>query len=375
MNTLNTRLWANQPDPVPANVPEPVPAPVQKKARTTRRARRAAERANQKTILKPKPIKPPKVKKPSRSERLRAKLEAKLREKADEPAMSPDARRGLMGVSRRGALVAITFLDLAATAVSFGESWDALYQWALHHGLHGFWAFAFPLQIDTFIAMGELALFIAIIDHWHWKNRIWAWVSVFGGLGVSMIGNIGHVFGHSLAWMATAAVPPLAAMAGMFIGFQVLKRVMNPSKAALQIEAETESDVIAQLRSQVEELSRVAMANVSPAGKHAAESITADRPEPAQAVHPDGFVLENHTKEPKPAPKTNNQPRPKRGQKHPKWDEGVRLYRESKTEDNPRGLSQRELARAMGMENRGLAARIIDHVDNSNDGEGTPARV
>lgn len=409
MKTLNTRLWADQPDPVPASVPEPVPAPVpeqdEPKTRTTRRTRRAARRtaraAARTTPRKevrpepaPKPVSPPKapkIHKPSRAQRLQDKIQKKLAEKASEPAMTPDARRGLMGMSRRGALVLITVLDLAATAVSFGESWDALYQWALKHGLSGFWAFVFPLQIDTFIAMGELALFIAIIDHWHWKNRVWAWVSVFGGLAVSMIGNVGHVHGHAESWQATAAVPPLAAMAGMFIGFQVLKRVMNPSREALRLEAATEPDTIAELRSQIAELSR--------APQPAPEPVPAPRPEPAsvpaQRVHPDGYVLEDPapiveplgyiadvTKEggpitdlyPRPAADMVPAPvrvpaRPKRGQKHPKWDNGVKLYRESKTEDNPQGFSQRELAAALDMQNRGLAARIIDHVDNGTAGE------
>ena len=30
--------------------------------------------------------------------------------------------------------------------------------------LAGFWAAAFPLQVDTFIVVGELALFVAMVD-------------------------------------------------------------------------------------------------------------------------------------------------------------------------------------------------------------------
>jgi len=384
----------------PASVPVPVPEQLQDVPRTSRRTRRATrrtERAAVRTTRKevrpepaPKPVSPPKapkIKKDNRSRKLRNKLEMKLREKANEPAMTPDARAGLMGMSRRGALVAITLLDLAATAVSFGESWDALYQWATHHGLSGFWAFVFPLQIDTFIAMGELALFIAIIDHWHWRSRVWAWVSVFGGLAVSMVGNVGHVAGHAGSWQGTAAVPPLAAMAGMFIGFQVLKRVMNPTHQAM-----TDQDhqaIVMDLRSQIAELSR--------APQPTPEPVPAPRPEPArvpaQRVHPDGYVLDDPAPVVEPlgyikdvekdgqpmsaihTPVTESgrpkapQTRVRRGQKHPKWDDGVKLYRESKTEDNPQGFSQRELAAALGMANRGLAARIIDHVDNGPAGE------
>jgi hypothetical protein len=452
MKTLNTRLWQDGPVPVPDSVPEPVPAQDEPKPRTKRRAKRAtsrtakkeartAERAKDKEARTTRRTaeRATKASRPSRSTKLRNKLEKKLQEKASEPAtLTPDARAGLMGVSRRGALVAITVLDLLATAVSFGESWDALYRWATGHGLSGFWAFVFPLQIDTFIAMGELALFIAILDHWNPQTRIWAWVSTFGGLAVSMVGNVGHVHGHPGSWQATAAVPPLAAMAGMFIGFQVLKRVMNPTKAATVDQAHL--DLISQLRTQVEELSHVPAPRPEPEPQPEPEPayvpaqrpplepgqfFTGDRPEPATAVQvgvfqdgspaftsllpdmvrrapivgdpasgtaafdvtdlehiaDDGAPLRQIPRtsmgqdkpeivKERPAAKSEPKPQPvprrKRGGKHPKWDEGVKAYRESGATKDER-MSQRELAAALGMQNRSLAARIIDHVENGGE--------
>jgi hypothetical protein len=46
------------------------------------------------------------------------------------------------------------------------------------------------------------------------------------GLGTSVAGNIGHVAGHDLQSRGTAAVPPVAAFAAMWVGLSVLKRVI-----------------------------------------------------------------------------------------------------------------------------------------------------
>jgi hypothetical protein len=108
-------------------------------------------------------------------------------------------------IPRRVALAAITVLVVAASAASFGESYCALYLWACHHGLSGLWAVVWPLQVDTFIAVGELALFVALADDWSVRSRAAAWTVTLLGLAASVAGNIGHVAGHDLASRATAA--------------------------------------------------------------------------------------------------------------------------------------------------------------------------
>ena len=128
---------------------------------------------------------------------------------------------------RRAALVAITALVAGATAASFSESYRGLYLWALHHGLSGPWAAIWPLQVDVFIAVGELALFVALADRWAPRSRLAAWAVTLAGLAVSVAGNVGHVAGHDLASRATAAVPPLAAAGALAVGLGVLKRVVG----------------------------------------------------------------------------------------------------------------------------------------------------
>ncbi len=140
---------------------------------------------------------------------------------------------GVLRVPRRAALITIAILVAAASLVSFAESYRGLYLWAHHHGLTGLWAVAWPLQIDTFIGVGELALFVALADRWAARSRAGAWLVTGLGLAVSVVGNIGHVAGPDLAARATAAVPPLAAAAALAVGLGVLKRVVGAHHATV----------------------------------------------------------------------------------------------------------------------------------------------
>jgi len=133
---------------------------------------------------------------------------------------------GVLRVPRLAALAVITVLVTAASLVSFAESYRGLYLWAGHHGLSGVWAAGFPLQCDVFIAVGEIALFVALADRWSPRSRMSAWMVTLAGLAVSVAGNVGHIAGHTFADRATAAVPPLAAASALAVGLGVLKRVV-----------------------------------------------------------------------------------------------------------------------------------------------------
>ena len=143
-----------------------------------------------------------------------------------------DARPGrpvprLLQIPRGIALALIAALVAVASLVSFAESYRGLYLWAHRHGLSGLWAAIWPLQVDVFIAVGELALFVALADRWAPRSRMAAWAVTLTGLAVSVAGNVGHVTGHSLAVRATAAVPPVAAASALAVGLGVLKRVVE----------------------------------------------------------------------------------------------------------------------------------------------------
>jgi hypothetical protein len=175
------------------------------------------------------------------------------RPRQEAPAPRP-AASGILHGARLLALAAIAVLVAAASLVSFAESYRALYEWAAGHELTGHWAVIWPLQVDVFIAVGELALFVALADGWRRRSRLGAWLVTLAGLAVSVAGNVGHVHAHLLADRATAAVPPLAAAAALAVGLGVLKRVVEhrdqavSEPAAAQVAHDVEQAAQAALR-------------------------------------------------------------------------------------------------------------------------------
>jgi hypothetical protein len=136
--------------------------------------------------------------------------------------------------TRRAALYAIAAIAILASANALAHSYAGLYDWAAYHRLTGWQAMSWPAEIDVFLAVGELALYIAYLDGWSARRRAWPWATALTGLTVSVAGNVGHVQawpGHpvSLADRLTAAASPLAAFAGLSVGLLVVKMTRQRS--------------------------------------------------------------------------------------------------------------------------------------------------
>ena len=135
---------------------------------------------------------------------------------------------GILRAPRRAALVAIAVLVAAASLVSFAESYRGLYEWARQHGLAGRGRSIWPLQVDVFIAVGELALFVALADRWAPQPGTAAWA-----VTAARPGRVGgrerrpRRTGTRSPAALTAAVPPLAAASALAVGLGVLKRVVE----------------------------------------------------------------------------------------------------------------------------------------------------
>jgi hypothetical protein len=130
--------------------------------------------------------------------------------------------------TRSAALYAIGMIAILASANALAHSYAGLYDWAIHHRLSGWQAKSWPAEIDVFLAVGELALYVAYLDGWPARQRIWPWTTALTGLAVSVAGNIGHIQaapGHPviLTDRLTGATSPLAAFAGLSVGLLVLK--------------------------------------------------------------------------------------------------------------------------------------------------------
>lgn len=135
-------------------------------------------------------------------------------------------------IPRTVALAIVSALVTAGVIVSFAESYRALYWWAQGHGVHGAWAIVWPVQIDAFVAVGELALFVALVDAWSRKARVLPWVLVAAGLAVSVSGNVGHLVTSDVFTRLTAAVPSITAYAMLAAGLGLLKRIVAYQVAA-----------------------------------------------------------------------------------------------------------------------------------------------
>jgi hypothetical protein len=177
---------------------------------------------------------------------LTRRLTARLRHRPPRHEHPRQPLPGALRVPRSAALITIAALVAAASLVSFAESYRGLYEWAREHGLHGVWAAAWPLQVDVFIAVGELALFVALVDGWKVSSRAGAWLVTLAGLGVSVAGNVGHVVSRVASDRVTAAIPPLAAAAALAVGLGVLKRVVehHHARAAQPVLSAVPADVM-----------------------------------------------------------------------------------------------------------------------------------
>jgi len=103
-----------------------------------------------------------------------------------QPRRSGTGQCGMTAIlraPRRTALAAIAVLVATASAVSFAESYRGLWLWAHGQELSGTWAVIWPLQIDVFIAVGELALFVALADRWPARHRVGRHCDWARGLG------------------------------------------------------------------------------------------------------------------------------------------------------------------------------------------------
>jgi hypothetical protein len=138
--------------------------------------------------------------------------------------------------TRRAALFAIGAIAILASVNALAHSYAGLYDWAVHHRLGGWQAMSWPAEIDVFLAVGELALYIAYLDGWPARQRIWPWATAVTGLAVSIAGNVGHIQAVPgqpviLADRLTAATSPVAAFAGLSVGLLVLKMTRRHADA------------------------------------------------------------------------------------------------------------------------------------------------
>ena len=185
--------------------------------------------------------------------------------------------------TRRAALYAIGLIAILASLNALAHSYAGLYDWAIHHRLSGWQAMSWPAEIDVFLAVGELALYVAYLDGWPTRQRVWPWATALLGLAVSVAGNVGHIAAAPgrpviLADRLTAATSPLAAFAGLAIGLLVLK--MTRRQASTGVPAGVSRPVLV--------LAAAARSSDAPAGGYWPDSCRSVRRPAADTVGQDG---------------------------------------------------------------------------------------
>jgi Protein of unknown function (DUF2637) len=124
------------------------------------------------------------------------------------------------------ALAAFGLIAAAVTTVAITESYGNLYAFAVTHGLHGWRAAIAPAAVDSFIVMGELLLFSALLRQWEGRSAyalgtgMAAW-----GFILSVGGNVWHAASASPPDRAVAAIWPVTATAGMAGALIIVKRL------------------------------------------------------------------------------------------------------------------------------------------------------
>ncbi|TNY37337.1 DUF2637 domain-containing protein, partial [Thermomonospora catenispora] len=145
------------------------------------------------------------------------------------------AANRVQAIVRWVAVALMAIAVLTATASGFAQSYAGLYHWALGHGLTGWKAQSFPLLVDLFIIVGELGLFLLAIDAYviHRRNMM-SWLDfalplsiAVAGWTASLIFNVGHVGRSEFSYQATAAVPPIVSMLGLFVLLRTLHRYVS----------------------------------------------------------------------------------------------------------------------------------------------------
>jgi hypothetical protein len=127
------------------------------------------------------------------------------------------------------ALAAFGVIAVSVTVIAVVESYSNLLAFARAYGLHGWRAAIAPGAVDSFIIMGELLLFAAILLAWgtapHWLG---AGMAAWGFL-LSVGGNVWHATSATPVDRAVAAVWPVTATAALAGGLLIVRQVTMTS--------------------------------------------------------------------------------------------------------------------------------------------------
>lgn len=119
---------------------------------------------------------------------------------------------------RRYAVMAAYAVVFLAVIASNADSYMDLRSWALAHDMTGIRSWVFPLYVDTFPFMGEVFLFVAMVDRWDWKIKLFPGAVIIAGLALSVGLNVGQVHTTDDWTQFTFSLPSSASGVALFLG-------------------------------------------------------------------------------------------------------------------------------------------------------------
>jgi hypothetical protein len=127
----------------------------------------------------------------------------------------------------RVALAAFGLIAAAVTVIAVVESYSNLLAFARAHGLAGWRAAIAPGAADSFIIMGELLLFAAVLLRWgKLPHGLGAGMAVWGFL-LSLGGNIWHAAAATALDRAVSGIWPVTATAGLAGGLIIVRQIVT----------------------------------------------------------------------------------------------------------------------------------------------------
>ncbi len=125
------------------------------------------------------------------------------------------------------ALVLYGVIATAADTVALVESYSNLLAFARAYGLSGWRAAIAPGAVDSFIVMGELLLFAAILLHWgKLAHSLGAGMAAWGFL-LSVGGNVWHAPVATATDRAVSAVWPVTATVALAGALLIVRQIMT----------------------------------------------------------------------------------------------------------------------------------------------------
>lgn len=132
------------------------------------------------------------------------------------------------------ALAAFGVIAVVVTAVAVVESYSNLLAFVQAHNLHDWRAVIAPAAVDTFIIMGEVLLFAALLLAWSGKAvYAFAYGMTVWGFLLSVGGNVWHVPSASVIDKSLGAIWPVTATAGLAGCLIIVRRLIDDRRSRL----------------------------------------------------------------------------------------------------------------------------------------------